>query len=150
MTIAEAQALVDRVRTSGRTVVFTNGVFDLLHVGHLRYLQQARALGDALIVGLNSDRSVRANKGPSRPVTPEAERAEILEALACVDAVVVFDQETLHELIAALQPDVLVKGADYTMETVVGADLVKSYGGRVVLAELLPGHSTSATVAKLK
>ena len=150
MTIAEAQALADGVRAAGRTVVFTNGVFDLLHVGHLRYLQQARALGDALIVGLNSDRSVRANKGPSRPVTPEAERAEILEALACVDAVVVFDQETPHELIAALQPEVLVKGADWAEDAIVGRDIVEARGGRVVRVPLEAGHSTSAIIEKIK
>ena len=150
MTIAEAQALVGAVRAAGRTVVFTNGVFDLLHVGHLRYLQQARALGDALIVGLNSDRSVRANKGPSRPVTPEEERAEILEALACVDAVVVFDQETPHELIAALQPDVLVKGADWAEDAIVGRDIVEARGGRVVRVPLEAGRSTSAIIEKIK
>jgi D-beta-D-heptose 7-phosphate kinase/D-beta-D-heptose 1-phosphate adenosyltransferase len=150
VTIAEAQALVDRVRAGGRTVVFTNGVFDLLHVGHLRYLQQARALGDALIVGLNSDRSVRANNGPSRPVTPEAERAEILEALACVDAVVVFDQETPHELIAALQPDVLVKGADWAEDAIVGRDIVEARGGRVVRVPLEAGRSTSAIIERIK
>jgi len=150
VTIAEAQALVDRVRADSRTVVFTNGVFDLLHVGHLRYLQQARALGDALIVGLNSDRSVRANKGPSRPVTPEAERAEILEALACVDAVVVFDQETPYELIAAIQPDVLVKGADWAEDAIVGRDIVEARGGRVVRVALEAGRSTSAIIEKIK
>jgi D-beta-D-heptose 7-phosphate kinase/D-beta-D-heptose 1-phosphate adenosyltransferase len=150
VTIAEAQALVDRVRAAGRTVVFTNGVFDLLHVGHLRYLQQARALGDALIVGLNSDRSVRANKGPSRPVTPEDERAEILEGLACVDAVVVFDQETPHELIAAIQPDVLVKGADWAEDAIVGRDIVEARGGRVVRVPLEAGRSTSAIIEKIK
>ena len=150
MTIAEAQALVGVVRAAGRTVVFTNGVFDLLHVGHLRYLQQARAFGDALIVGLNSDRSVRANKGPSRPVTPEAERAEILEALACVDAVVVFDQETPHELIAALQPDVLVKGADWAEDAIVGRDIVEARGGRVVRVPLEAGRSTSAIIETIK
>jgi len=150
VTIAEAQALVDRVRAAGRTVVFTNGVFDLLHVGHLRYLQQARALGDALIVGLNSDRSVRANKGPSRPVTPEAERAEILETLACVDAVVVFDQETPHELIAAIQPDVLVKGADWAEDAIVGRDIVEARGGRVVRVPLEAGQSTSGIIEKIK
>src|SRR5438128_3294775 len=103
-------ALAAKWRAEGKTVVFTNGVFDLLHPGHVRYLQQARALGDALVVGVNSDRSVRANKGPSRPITPEDERAEVLAALACVDAVVIFDAETPRDLIAALQPDVLVKG----------------------------------------
>src|SRR5437773_6986473 len=105
VTIADAAALVARLRTAGKTIVFTNGVFDLLHPGHVRYLRHARALGDALIVGVNSDRSVRANKGPSRPITPEDERAEVLAALACVDAVVIFDGDTPHELIAAVQPD---------------------------------------------
>ena len=150
MTRDEAAALVDRLRAAGRTVVFTNGVFDLLHVGHLRYLQRARELGDALIVGLNSDRSVRANKGPSRPVTPEAERAEILEALACVDGVVVFDQETPHDLIAALQPDVLVKGADWAEDAIVGRDIVEARGGRVVRVPLEAGQSTTAIIDRIK
>jgi rfaE bifunctional protein nucleotidyltransferase chain/domain len=150
MRTDEAIALVARLRAAGRAVVFTNGVFDLLHVGHLRYLQQARALGDALIVGLNSDQSVRANKGPSRPVTPEAERAEILEALACVDAVVVFDQETPHDLIAVLQPDVLVKGADWDADAIVGRDIVEARGGRVVRVPLEAGRSTSAIIERIK
>ena len=150
MTRDEALALVDRLRAAGRTVVFTNGVFDLLHVGHLRYLQQARELGDALIVGLNSDRSVRANKGESRPVTPEAERAEILEALACIDGVVVFDEETPHDLIAAIQPDVLVKGADWAEDAIVGRDLVEARGGRVVRVPLEAGKSTTAIIEYIK
>jgi D-glycero-beta-D-manno-heptose 1-phosphate adenylyltransferase len=150
MTRDDAAALVERLRAAGRTVVFTNGVFDLLHVGHLRYLQQARELGDALIVGLNSDRSVRANKGPSRPVTPEAERAEILEALACVDGVVVFDEETPHDLIAALQPDVLVKGADWAEDAIVGRDIVEARGGRVVRVPLEAGKSTTAIIDHIK
>jgi len=150
MTIGEASALVGRLRAVGRTVVFTNGVFDLLHVGHLRYLRRARALGDALIVGLNSDRSVRANKGPSRPVTPEGERAEILEALACVDGVVVFDQETPHDLIAAIQPDVLVKGADWAEDAIVGRDIVEARGGRVVRVPLEAGRSTTAIIDKIR
>jgi D-glycero-beta-D-manno-heptose 1-phosphate adenylyltransferase len=150
VTIAEAQSLVQRLRSAGKIVVFTNGVFDLLHVGHLRYLQQARALGDALIVGLNSDQSVRANKGPSRPVTPEAERAEILEALACVDGVVVFDQDTPHDLIAAFQPEVLVKGADWAEDAIVGRDIVEARGGRVVRVPLEGGRSTTAIIEKIK
>src|SRR5881409_3531832 len=109
MTMDQAAAFVARSRDAGKTIVFTNGVFDLLHPGHLRYLQQARDLGDLLIVGVNSDRSVRANKVESRPITPELERIEILEALTCVDAVVVFDEDTPHAVISALQPDVLVK-----------------------------------------
>ena len=150
MTREHAVNLVARLRAAGKTIVFTNGVFDLLHVGHLRYLQQARALGDALIVGLNSDRSVRANKGPSRPVTPEGERAEILEALGCVDGVVVFDQETPHDLIAAIQPDVLVKGADWAEDAIVGRDIVEARGGRVVRVPLEAGRSTTAIIEKIR
>ena len=150
MTTADAVALVSRARTAGRTVVFTNGVFDILHVGHLRYLQHARSLGGLLIVGLNSDRSVRANKGPDRPITPQAERAEVLEALSCVDGVVAFDEETPHALIAMVQPDVLVKGADWAEDAIVGRDIVEARGGRVVRVALEPGHSTTAIIRKIK
>jgi rfaE bifunctional protein nucleotidyltransferase chain/domain len=150
VTVPEAVAVVERLRAAGKTVVFTNGVFDLLHVGHLRYLQQARALGDALIVGLNSDRSVRANKGAGRPITPEAERAEILGALACVDGVVVFDEDTPHEIVTALQPDVLVKGADWAADAIVGREVVEARGGRVVRVPIEAGHSTSALVEKIR
>jgi D-beta-D-heptose 7-phosphate kinase/D-beta-D-heptose 1-phosphate adenosyltransferase len=150
VTIPEGAALVERLRAAGKTIVFTNGVFDLLHVGHLRYLQQARALGDALIVGINSDRSVRAVKGADRPITPAAERAEILAALASVDAVVVFDEDTPHTVIAALQPDILVKGADWAADAIVGRDLVEARGGRVVRIPIEPGHSTSAIVEKIR
>ncbi len=125
-------------------------MFDLLHVGHLRYLQQARALGDALLVGINSDRSVRAIKGADRPITPEAERAEILAALACVDGVVVFDEDTPHTVIGALQPDILVKGADWAADAIVGRDIVEARGGRVVRIAIEPGHSTSALVEKIR
>jgi rfaE bifunctional protein nucleotidyltransferase chain/domain len=150
MTLADAVATVERLRASGKTVVFTNGVFDLLHPGHLRYLQQARALGDALIVGVNSDRSVRAIKGPQRPITPEAERAEILAALAPVDAAVIFDEDTPHAIIAAIQPDVLVKGADWAEDAIVGRDLVEARGGRVVRMPIEPGYSTSGIIDKAR
>jgi D-beta-D-heptose 7-phosphate kinase/D-beta-D-heptose 1-phosphate adenosyltransferase len=150
VTVPEAVAVVERLRATGKTVVFTNGVFDLLHVGHLRYLQQARALGDALIVGVNSDRSVRANKGAGRPITPEAERVEILGALACVDGVVVFDEDTPHDIIAALQPDILVKGADWAADAIVGRDVVEARGGRVVRVPIEAGYSTSALVEKIR
>jgi rfaE bifunctional protein nucleotidyltransferase chain/domain len=150
LTRAAAVAVVERLRGAGRTVVFTNGVFDLLHVGHLRYLQQARALGDALIVGLNSDRSVRQVKGPARPITAEAERAEILEALACVDGVVIFDEPTPHDLIEALRPDILVKGADWAADAIVGRDIVEARGGRVVRVPIEPGHSTTALIEKIR
>jgi rfaE bifunctional protein nucleotidyltransferase chain/domain len=147
---AAAAVLADGCRAAGKTVVFTNGVFDLLHPGHIRYLQQARRLGDALIVGVNSDRSVRAIKGPRRPITPEAERAEIVAALECVDAAVVFDEETPHALIAVLQPDVLVKGADWAEDAIVGRDIVEARGGRVVRVPIEAGYSTTAMLQKIK
>jgi rfaE bifunctional protein nucleotidyltransferase chain/domain len=149
-TQPDAVAMVKRLREAGKTVVFTNGVFDLLHVGHLRYLQQARALGDVLLVGVNSDRSVRVIKGPSRPTTSEGDRAEILEALSCVDAVVIFDEETPRDLIAALQPDILVKGADWAEDAIVGREIVEARGGRVVRVAMEPGHSTSAIIARIR
>ncbi len=133
-----------------RRVVFTNGVFDLLHPGHVRYLQHARSLGDALIVGVNSDRSVRANKGPTRPITPEAERAEILAALACVDAVAIFDAETPAEIIKRIQPDVLVKGADWAADAIVGRDTVEARGGKVVRVHIEQGWSTSSIIEKIR
>jgi D-beta-D-heptose 7-phosphate kinase/D-beta-D-heptose 1-phosphate adenosyltransferase len=150
VTRADAVTLVERLRGAGKTIVFTNGVFDLLHPGHVRYLRQARALGDALIVGVNSDRSVRANKGPARPVTPEQERAEILSALACVDAAVIFDEDTPHELVAVLQPDVLVKGADWAANAIVGRDIVEARGGKVVRVTIESGYSTTKMLEKIR
>ena len=151
MTKDDAIALVQQARGSGKTIVFTNGVFDILHPGHVRYLRDARALGDLLVVGINSDRSVRTlGKAPDRPIIPEQERAEILEALAAVDAVVVFDEETPHEIVSALQPDILVKGADWAADAIVGRDIVEKRGGRVVRVPLEPGHSTTALVEKIR
>lgn len=138
-----------RVRTPGR-VVFTNGVFDLLHPGHVDILTAARALGDALVVGVNGDDSVRRLKGPVRPVRSEWERAYVLAALAAVDVVVVFEQDTPLELILALRPDVVVKGGDYMPDSVVGRREVESWGGEVVIIPLTPGHSTTSTVEKLR
>jgi len=146
----DAATRVGAWRALGQTIVFTNGVFDLLHPGHLRYLTQARALGDALIVGVNSDRSVRANKGPGRPITPEQERAEVLAALACVDAVVIFDGDTPHELIAALQPDVLVKGADWAAGEIVGRDIVEARGGKVVRVPIEVGYATTGIIERIR
>ncbi len=146
----DAAALVARHRADGRRIVFTNGVFDLLHPGHVRYLQAARREGDVLIVGINSDRSVRANKGPSRPVMPEHERAEVLEALECVDAVVVFDEETPARIITHLQPDVLVKGADWAADAIVGRDTVEARGGHVVRVPVQAGWSTSAIIERAR
>lgn len=144
----EARVLSDAVHARNGKVVFTNGVFDLLHPGHIRYLSESRGLGDALIVGLNSDRSVKAIKGPSRPVTPEHERAEILLALSSVDAVVIFDEETPHALISLVQPDVLVKGADWHEEDIVGRDVVEARGGRVARITFSPGHSTTDLIRR--
>lgn len=137
-------------RAARGAVVFTNGVFDVLHRGHVALLVAARAEGDALVVGLNSDASVRRIKGPERPLNRERDRAYVLGALACVDAVVLFDEDTPARLIAALQPDVLVKGADYAPDEIVGADVVAARGGRVVRIPLEPGFSTTGLIAKVK
>jgi rfaE bifunctional protein nucleotidyltransferase chain/domain len=145
----EAIAFIERRRREG-PIVFTNGVFDLLHPGHVRYLQQARALGGTLVVGLNSDDSVRRNKGPERPINPERERGEVLAALACVDAVVIFDEETPAEIVRACQPDILVKGADWPADQIVGRDTVEARGGRVVLIEVQPGHSTTSIIDRVR
>ena len=146
----EAADLARAIQARGGVVVFTNGVFDLLHPGHVRYLQAARALGDVLIVAINSDRSVRANKGPTRPIVSEAERAEVLVALACVDAVTVFDEETPHAIVSRIQPDVLVKGADWAADNIVGRDVVEGRGGRVVRVDLSPGFSTTELVRRAR
>ena len=146
----EAVALVEHLRRDGKTVVFTNGVFDLLHPGHVRYLQDARREGDALVVGVNSDRSVRAIKGPGRPVNTELERAEVVAALSCVDAVVVFDEDDPQQLIKRLQPDVLVKGADWPADRIVGRETVEDRGGLVVRIPLAEGYSSSAIISKIR
>jgi len=140
--------LAASVRARGGLVVFTNGVFDLLHPGHVRYLNQARRLGDALIVGVNSDRSVRANKGPDRPINRAEERIEVLLALNCVDVAVAFDEDTPLAIITAIQPDVLVKGADWGADNIVGRDVVERRGGRVVRLALAEGFSTTKLITK--
>src|SRR5512142_3186413 len=145
-SLPDAESLVARWRAEGRKIVFTNGVFDILHPGHLRYLQAARSHGDLLIVGLNSDASVRRNKGPERPINPEAERAEVLLALDCVDAVSVFDEETPAEIIRRVQPDVLVKGADWPADQIVGRDTVEARGGVVIREPIEEGYSTTAII----
>ena len=148
-SLEEALDMVARWRRQGLKVGFTNGCFDLLHPGHISLMQQARRACDRLIVGLNSDASVKRLKGPERPVQTETARAAVLASLATVDLVVVFGADTPLTLIEALRPDVLVKGADYTVEQVVGAEQVRSWGGRVVLADLAAGHSTSATIKRI-
>lgn len=150
VTRETAAEQVERWRRKGYRTGFTNGCFDLLHPGHVHLLEQARAACDRLVVGLNSDASVRRLKGPSRPVQPEAARAAVLASLAAVDLVVIFEEDTPEALLQAIRPELLVKGADYTLDQVVGAEMVQGWGGRVMLAELLPGHSTTATVARLR
>jgi rfaE bifunctional protein nucleotidyltransferase chain/domain len=146
----EASAYAADARAAGRTVVFTNGVFDLLHPGHVRYLRQAASLGDLLVVGLNTDASVARNKGPGRPITPERERAEIVGALECVAAVTLFDEDTPARIIQAVQPDVLVKGADWPADQIVGRDTVEARGGRVVRIAVEQGHSTTAILDRIR
>ncbi|MBC7932306.1 MAG: D-glycero-beta-D-manno-heptose 1-phosphate adenylyltransferase [Rubrivivax sp.] len=140
----------ERLRAEGRRLVFTNGCFDILHVGHVRYLREARALGDALLVAINSDRSVRAIKGAQRPFVGELERAEVLAALASVDFVTVFDEESPRSLIADLRPDVLVKGGDYALDEIHGREEVEAAGGRVVSLPFVEGASTSGIVERVK
>jgi len=143
-----AAALVRRLQGSGREVVFTNGCFDLLHAGHVALLEGARAFGDFVVVGVNSDRSVRRLKGPGRPIVPLRERAEVLAALRAVDCVVPFREQTPARLIALLRPDVLVKGADYRRSEIVGRDTVEAGGGRVIRVPLRPGRSTSDLIRR--
>jgi D-beta-D-heptose 7-phosphate kinase/D-beta-D-heptose 1-phosphate adenosyltransferase len=150
MTQARAVEFASRQRNAGKKVVFTNGCFDILHPGHTTYLEKARRLGDVLIVGVNMDASVKRLKGPERPLNTESDRANVLSALACVDAVVLFGEDTPLELIAAVKPDVLCKGADYKRkQDVVGWDIVEAHGGRVVLIELVEGRSTSNIIKKM-
>lgn len=141
-TLESLQPIVRQLKAAGQTVVFGNGCFDLLHVGHIRYLQSARELGDVLVVGLNSDSSVRALKGPQRPLMPEEERAEILAAMSAVTYVVIFQELTVERLLRTLQPDIHCKGTDYTVDTVPEREIVKSYGGRVAIVGDPKDHST--------
>ncbi|HEY2461493.1 MAG TPA: D-glycero-beta-D-manno-heptose 1-phosphate adenylyltransferase [Candidatus Acidoferrum sp.] len=150
LTLEQAILRFGRGKRNGRRIVFTNGCFDLLHPGHIDTLEKARALGDALIVGLNSDSGVRQLKGPDRPILPEQERAEILAALECVDAVIIFAEPTPREVIAQLLPDVLVKGGDWPGDKIVGREEVEQAGGRVVSVPVLPGYSTSNILEKIR
>ena len=149
LTPAEMRAERDRLHAEGRTLVFTNGCFDILHRGHADYLAFARSQGDALVVGLNSDASVRRAKGPTRPVNPEQDRAYVLGSLRAVDFVVIFDEDEPRDLIAQILPDVLVKGKDWA-HYVSGRDIVEANGGRVVLAEMVEGRSTTSTIERMR
>lgn len=146
----DLRALIDTIHHSGKTVVTTNGCFDILHVGHVRYLQKTKTFGDFLIVLLNSDKSVKSIKGPSRPVNCELDRAEILSALRCVDYVVLFDEDSPKNLLDEMKPDVYTKGADYTMETLPEADIMKKNGTRVEFIEFVDGKSTTNIINKMK
>jgi len=147
---APLAAAVRSLQRAGKKVVFTNGCFDLLHIGHVRYLQEAQSLGDALVVGVNSDASVRRLKGPGRPLTPAKERAEILAALACVDFVTIFGAATPLRLIRALGPDVLVKGGDWPVDAIVGREVVESRGGKVVAIPYVKNRSTTRTIGRIR
>ena len=144
------KARLQKLRQEGKTIVFTNGCFDILHVGHVRYLREAKKLGDVLILALNSDTSVRAIKGEKRPLVPEDERADIMAALECIDFVVIFPETTPRELIEYLEPHILVKGGDWREEAIDGADFVKGTGGRVVTIPLTEGRSTTNIVEKIR
>lgn len=150
LTIDQASAMRDEFAKKGQTLVFTNGHFDLLHVGHLDYLEKARALGDGLIIGLNDDGSTRRLKGEGRPLVPADERARLLAALEAVTAVVIFEGDTADGIIRALHPDVYVKGGDYANKTLPERPTVEALGGRVALIDFLPGHSTTELIARIK
>lgn len=150
LTLESAVAERLRMRDSGETLVFTNGHFDLLHVGHLDYLEKARALGDALFLGLNGDVSTRRLKGQGRPLVPALERARLLAALEAVSGVIIFESDTADDLIRTLQPDIYVKGGDYANKVLPERSTVEAFGGRVALIDYLPDHSTSALIAKIK
>jgi D-glycero-beta-D-manno-heptose 1-phosphate adenylyltransferase len=150
LTLEEAIVRFGRGKRNGKRVVFTNGCFDLLHPGHIRSLEAARALGDVLIVGLNNDESVRALKGTGRPVIPVEERAEILASLECVDAVLIFDELTPQKLISSLLPDILVKGGDWPGDQIVGREEVETAGGKVVLVDVVPGYSSTEILKKIR
>ena len=151
MTAAQLIPLLEQARRDNKRIVFTNGCFDLMHIGHTRYLQAAKALGDLLVVGVNSDASVRSlNKAPDRPIVAEAQRAEVVAALACVDYVVLFPEPDPLNLITALQPDVLVKGGDWSVDRIIGREVVERRGGTVKTIPLVPGMSTTALIQRIR
>ncbi len=151
LTTAQLIPLLERARRDNKRIVFTNGCFDLMHIGHTRYLQAAKALGDLLVVGVNSDASVKSlNKAPDRPIVGEAQRAEVVGALACVDYVVIFPEPDPLNLITALQPDVLVKGGDWSVDRIIGREVVEARGGTVKTIPLVPGMSTTALIQRIR
>lgn len=149
-SLNEIAELADQARKNGKSVVFTNGCFDLLHRGHVHVLREAKASGDILIVGINSDRSVKSIKGPSRPILPQTDRVELIAAMEMVDYVVLFDESDPYHLIAAIKPSVLAKGGDWSAETIVGADVVAQNGGRVTVIPYLQGFSTTEIIERIR
>lgn len=146
----DIEKLCEILHRAGEKIVFTNGCFDILHAGHVRYLETARSFGDCLVLGLNTDASVRGNKGPSRPINSELDRAEVVGALKSVDYVVLFGEKTAETIIAKVRPDVYVKGGDYTLETLPEAKIVQSYGGRVEFVQMVAGRSTTNVIKKIE
>ncbi len=149
ITRADIAAIARNIKAAGKTIVFTNGCFDILHAGHVRYLAAARALGDCLIVGLNSDQSVRKLKGPARPVNCQEDRAEVLAALAAVDYVVIFQETTAENIVTEIKPDIYAKGGDYTIEKLPESKIVAAQGGRTVLVPEVPGRSSSNIISRM-
>ncbi len=149
VSLDEAARVVNELKRQGKRVVFTNGVFDILHLGHVTYLEEARRLGDVLVVGVNSDGSARALKGPRRPILPQEERARLVAALECVDYVVIFSELTAEKVLKRLKPDLYVKGGDYTVQTLPEAPVVQGYGGRVVILPYVKGHSTTDIIRRI-
>jgi len=149
-TLTELKQIVDKLKRQGKKIVFTNGCFDLLHIGHVRYLQEAKNLGDVLIVAVNSDDSVKKIKGEGRPIIPAEERSEVIAALGCVDYVVIFHETLPNRVIGTLKPDVHVKGGDYSIDELPEAKIVKSYGGKVIILGKVEGHSTSEIIRRVK
>jgi rfaE bifunctional protein nucleotidyltransferase chain/domain len=146
---SEMKEIISRLQSQGETVVFTNGCFDIMHVGHVRYLEGARALGDCLVVAVNTDESVRGRKGDCRPIVSQFERAEVVAALACVDYVTLFSEDTPSEIVDELRPDIDVKGGDYTLDQMPEASVVQAYGGKVVLVPMVEGYSTTRIVKRI-
>ena len=149
LDISQLSSIVDSLKQAGKRIVFTNGCFDIIHVGHVRYLKEARSLGDVLVVGLNSDESVRAIKGMNRPIVPQGERAEVLSSLRDVDYVVIFYEPDPYNTIAALRPDILVKGGDWSIENIIGRDIVESYGGKVCSIPFIEGASSTNIIESI-
>jgi D-beta-D-heptose 7-phosphate kinase/D-beta-D-heptose 1-phosphate adenosyltransferase len=150
VTLSALKRLCARSRTRKKRIVFTNGCFDILHAGHVKYLQKAKGLGDILVLGLNSDSSIRRIKGPTRPIVRQEDRAAVVSSLGCVDYVTVFGEDTPIKVIKAVKPDILVKGADWMAGSIVGADFVRSYGGRAVTVPLVKGRSTSDIIRRIR